>query len=205
MTVRDVSSVLVRRWWLILLVPAIALPVMLIKVRTQPYQSSFNAIVILPGDTEIPGNSERPELMIMDDVPALISSAVFADAVEAQLAESGSILAGTSVHGTIQGTRYSRVLTVTATDDDAERANAIANAAAAVLADQVNAFLVADPAVPAVVQIIDPPSQATRTRPNQGIKIAALTFLAAGVGAALSLLAHSWSKDVDGTHPKSAG
>src|SRR5689334_19071343 len=72
MTLRELVHVLVRRWWLIVLVPVVMVPLLFVKARTQPFQSSLRASVLLPGDTETPGNSERPELMVMDDLPSLI-------------------------------------------------------------------------------------------------------------------------------------
>ena len=191
MTLKELVSVVFRRWWLVLLVPAIALPAMLLRVKSQPYQSSFNAVVLLPGDTEIPGNSEKPELMVMDDVPVLIISDVFSEAVAVDLAATGATLTVDEVRGSLTGTRYSRVLTVTSERDDPGEARAIAEAASRVLPAQVNAFLVANPAEPATVQIIDPAGDATRSRPNQTITLMALTVLAFAIGGGLALLAHS--------------
>jgi capsular polysaccharide biosynthesis protein len=163
----------------------------------QPYQTSLNAVVLIPGDTEDPGNSERPELMVLDDLPSLISSRVFAEAVARDLASRGvnSQLANDvdGVRAALAGSRYSRVLTVTATRDDRDDARQIAESAASVLPAVVNQFLVADPAEPATVQIIDPPGDPTRSRPNQAFITAALTLIAVAVGAGIALAADAWS------------
>ena len=200
MTLNELVSVIFRRWWLVLLVPAIALPSMLFRVKTQPFQSSFNAVVLLPGDTEIPGSSEKPELMVMDDVPVLINSEVFNAAVAADLASSGSALTINDIRGTLSGTRYSRVLTVSAERDDADEARAIAKAASRVLPEQVNTYLVSDPAEPATVQIIDPAGEATRSRPNQMIKMMAIMLLAFVIGGGLAVMAHSFSRSSERSH-----
>jgi capsular polysaccharide biosynthesis protein len=193
MTLRDLVLVLLKRWWLVAIVPAIVLPLLIVRARTQPYQTKFNAVVLIPGDTEIPGNSERPELMVLDDLPTLVSSRVFADAVAANLQGRGSTLANGDVEGALSGSRYSRVLTITVTRDDAAQAKAIAESAAEVLPAQVNQYLVADQSKPATVQIIDPPGNPVRSRPNQTLVIVAMTLLATIVGGGLALLAHAWS------------
>jgi capsular polysaccharide biosynthesis protein len=195
MTLRDLVLVLLRRWWLVAIVPAIVLPLLIVRARTQPYQTKFNAVVLIPGDTEIPGNSERPELMVLDDLPTLVSSRVFADAVAADLQGRGSTLTDGDVEGAISGSRYSRVLTISVTRDDAAQAKGIAESAAEVLPAQVNQYLVADQSKPATVQIIDPPGDPVRSRPNQSLVFVAMTLLAVAVGAGLALLAHAWSSD----------
>ncbi|MGD9710579.1 MAG: hypothetical protein AB7V46_00760 [Thermomicrobiales bacterium] len=69
------------RWWLLILTPALAVVAVLFLGRFEPYHASVQATVLLPGDTEIPGNAERPELMMLDDLPTLIRSRVFAEGV----------------------------------------------------------------------------------------------------------------------------
>src|SRR5680860_82962 len=71
------------RWWLLILAPVVALAASLVWMRFEPYQTTVQATVLLPGDTEDPGNSERPELMMLDDLPLLIRSQVFAEGVQA--------------------------------------------------------------------------------------------------------------------------
>jgi capsular polysaccharide biosynthesis protein len=196
MTMREIVRIIFKRWWLVVMIPAIVLPLLIVRARTQPYQSTFNAVVLIPGDTEIPGNSERPELMVMDDLPNLISSNVFAGAVATDLPNRGYSLSADDLEGSISGERYSRVLTVKVSRESAAEARAIAESAAAVLPEQVNLYLVADPTEPATVQVIDPPGNSTRSRPNQALVILAMTCVAAAAGVGLALLAHAWSNDV---------
>jgi capsular polysaccharide biosynthesis protein len=207
-TTREIVSALRRRWWLVVIVPAIVLPLLIVRARTQPYQTTINAVVLLPGDTEDPGNSERPELMVMDDLPPLVTSQVFAEAVAQDLTtrEGGSSLA-TDVDGiknSLAASRYSRVLTITVTREKSDEARTIAESAAAILPDQVNRYLVADQAQPATVQVIDPPGDPTRSRPNQWLIIIALTFVALAVGAGLALLAYFWTDKPQPVAEKSA-
>lgn len=205
MTLRELVRVLTRRWWLVVIVPAIVLPLLVVRARTQPYQSTLNAVVLIPGDTEIPGNSERPELMVLDDLPTLVASRVFADAVAQDLPNRGFSLTAEDLSGSISGERYSRVLTIKVTRESAAEARAIAESAAVVLPAQVNLYLVADPSEPATVQIIDPPGNPTRSRPNQVLIFAAMTLVAAAVGAGLALVAHAWSNDVSIVETRSSG
>jgi len=195
--VREIVSALRRRWWLVVIVPAIVLPLLIVRARTQPYQTTINAVVLLPGDTEDPGNSERPELMVMDDLPTLVTSQVFAEAVSQDLAarENGADLAGDidGIKSSLAASRYSRVLTITVTRESSDEARSLAESAAAVLPEQVNRYLVADQARPANVQIIDPPGDPTRSRPNQTLILIALTLVAVAIGAALAVLAHHWT------------
>ena len=197
MTLQEVVDALRKRWWLVVLVPAIVLPLLIVRARLQPFQTSLNAVVVIPGDTEDPGNSERPELMVLDDLPSLVSSRVFAEAVAQDLASRGveaelaSDVGG--LQSALEGTRYSRVLTVTVTRDDPDEARQIAESAASVLPSVVNQFLVADPADPATVQIIDPPGEPTRSRPNQILIIAVLTIVSVAVGAGIAVAAEGWS------------
>lgn len=195
MTFREVVLVLLKRWWLVLLVPAVALPLLIVRARMAPYQATLNAVVLIPGDTETPGDSEKPELMVLDDLPSLVSSRVFAEAVAASAPVAGGELTVDDIQASLGATRYSRVLTITVTRDDREDVSAIGAAVASVLPNQVNTFLVADPAKPATVQIIDPPSAPTRSRPNGMLIIFALTLVAAAAGCALALVAEAWTRE----------
>ena len=80
-----ILSAIGRRWWIVLLVPAIAVAGLIYRDRTLPYQSTLRASVVIPGDTETPGNAEKPELMVMDDAPGLLTSRAFAEAVAAKI------------------------------------------------------------------------------------------------------------------------
>jgi hypothetical protein len=72
---------------------------------------------------------------------------------------------------------------------------AIADAAAQALPGVVNRYLVADQTTPATVQIINPPGDPTRSRPNQRVVFVGLLGLGAVAGTGLALLAHAWGAD----------
>lgn len=180
----DLLRAIRRFWWIALLVPAIVLAVLLIRNLTAPYQTSFRASVLLPGDTEIPGNSERPELMILDDLRPVISSRAFAE----KAAQAAGIPVN-EVEGHLSATRYSRVATITAKTDDKATSRQIADAAAQVLPDAVNTLMVAQGGQAATVEIIDPPTTTTRGDPDQWRVTALATTVALAVGCFLAVVA----------------
>ena len=180
----EIVAAIVRRWWIVLLVPIVALAAMIYRDRTLPYQSTLRASVVIPGDTEIPGSAEKPELMVMDDAPGLVTSHAFAEAVAAKI---GVGITASDVQASLSASRYSRLLSITATNDDAARAKTIASAAGDVLPGMVNQYIVANPATPATVQIIDPASDPTRSRPHQKLIMLAETCVALAAGAFLAV------------------
>jgi capsular polysaccharide biosynthesis protein len=199
----EIVAVIIRRWWMVVLVPLVALAAMIYRDRTLPYQSTLRASVVFTGDTEIPGNAEKPELMVMDDAPGLVTSRAFAEAVAAK---TGAGVTVADVQASLGASRYSRLLSITATNDDAARAKTIATAAGDVLPEMVNQYLVANPATPATVQIIDPASEPTRSRPHQKLIILAETCVALAAGAFLAVIvdyAARWRSIGRATSPRS--
>lgn len=176
-----------RFWWLVVAIPAVALVVQVAQMQTAPFQAEFRAVVVLPGDTDDPGRSERPELMIMDDIPQLIGSALFAERVRAQLEVSGVVVVAERIESSLSASRYARTVTVVAHDDDRNVALIIASAAEAELEVAVNETLVADAGPRATITIIDPVDGARRGAadrwPVAAIVTAAMAFF--GVLAAL--------------------
>ncbi len=146
------------------------------------YSSSFRATVLIPGDTEDTGSSERPELMVLDDLGTFVESWVFADAVAQQ---AGDDLTTEDVHGMLAGSRYSRIATVTVTGPDADQVARVADAAAAVFPAEVNVFLVAPGDLDATVQIIDPPQAPARDDSMRWVRIGATGLLGTAVAVAL--------------------
>ncbi|MEZ4623370.1 MAG: hypothetical protein R2843_00865 [Thermomicrobiales bacterium] len=145
MTIGETGQTIRRWWWLLLLLPLIGLVSGFVMTRDQQYESSFRATILIPGDTEIPGSAERPELMVMDDAPSLIESRAFAEMTWAALPDDAqAVLAVEDVQDALSATRYSRVLTVVASREDPAQAEAIAAAVASVLPHAVNQYLVAN-------------------------------------------------------------
>jgi capsular polysaccharide biosynthesis protein len=191
MDIRRFATTLLRKWWLILGLPLIVFAGMVWRSSDPPYESSFRASILMPGDTEVPGSSERPELMVLDDLPELVQSQVFAtDVVAALQAVGGSSLSVDDVHESLSSDRYSRILTVHATNESAANAESIAKAAANVLPDAVNQYLVATGAAPATVNIIDPPAVAAPANDHRWLIIGVETLVAAGFAIGVVLAMH---------------
>jgi capsular polysaccharide biosynthesis protein len=191
MDLNEFATILLRRWWLIIGLPLVVFLVLVWWTSDPPFESSFRATVVMPGDTEIPGNSERPELMVLDDLPEIVESQVFAEAVTNALpAVGGSQLPADEVQDSLSADRYSRILTVHATNDDKTYAETIARAAENVLPDAINQYLVADGAAPATVSIIDPAGEASPDDENRWLIIGVETLVAAAAAVGLALGYH---------------
>jgi capsular polysaccharide biosynthesis protein len=180
-------AILRRRWWLVLLVPVAAAALLLWQSSERPYQVTVRATVLIPGDTEVPGSSERPELMVLDDLPSLVGSRAFAEGV--RVAMRATDLTVEDVQASLSGSRFSRVLTVSVTRDDPTEATEIAEAVSQTLPNLVNTYLVPQGGAPATVRIIDPPSDPTRSRPNQALKDGVVVLVALVFGAGLAVAA----------------
>lgn len=185
MTIDDFGRFVRRWWWLLALLPLAGLIGGYLTTRNQPYVAETRATVLIPFDTEDPGSSERPELMVLDDAPSVVGSSAFAELVHAALPgdTQGRLSAG-DVKDSLSASRYSRVLTIRASNESQADAEAIAAAAASVLPGAVNSFMVADGSPQATVKIIDPAGEATRDRMGQLTRIvaqAAAAFVLAAV------------------------
>ena len=167
------------RWWLLFLAPIVALTVTFVWMRFEPYHTTVRATVLLPGDTEDPGNAERPELMMLDDLPSLVGSWVFAEGVHAAMPGTGATVA--EVQTALDGSRYSRVLTVTISDESADQVSVIAAAVETQLPGLINQYLVPTGGEQATVRIIDPPGAPDRQRENDVVQ-----FFVVGVTALLA-------------------
>jgi capsular polysaccharide biosynthesis protein len=185
-------QILGRWWWLVVGLPLAALLIGVWLTSDPPYQSTLRATVLIPGDTEIPGNAERPELMVLDDAPVLVESEAFAGMVAKALPSvGGPALSVATVQSALSGERYSRVLTIHATRDNATEAKAIAEAAAKILPDAVNTYLVAAGGDQATVRVIDPPSAPAPADAHRWPILAVETLAAFIIGVVLALTANA--------------
>lgn len=174
-----------RLWWLVVLGLVVGLIAGFVLTPAPAWSTSFRATVLIPGDTEDTGRAERPELMVLDDLGPFVESWAFAEAV------AGAMDAGVpseDVHGMLDGSRYSRVATVEVSGDDEAFVLAVAEAAAQVFPEQVNAFLVAPGSQAASVQIIDPPREPSRDHGMRWLRIGAIGLVGAATAAALAVL-----------------
>ncbi|CAN5596247.1 hypothetical protein BH23CHL5_BH23CHL5_10560 [soil metagenome] len=176
-----------HRWWLVVLAPTIALITFVVWMRFEPYSTSVRAVVVIPGDTEIPGNAERPELMVLDDLPLFVNSRAFAEGVHVVLQRADLDIE--SVQSSLDGRRYSRVLTISVSAGNREEVSDIADAVADSLPGLVNEYLVGEDGAPATVRIIDPPGEPERDRENALLKGLVVGVTALLMGVAFATLA----------------
>ena len=173
-----------RYWWIALLTPAIVFGILSVRNVRADYQTSFRASVLLPGDTEIPGSSERPELMILDDIGPVVSSQAFA-----QMVADAASMPVDDVKGHLEASRYSRIVTVIARDSDKATSRRIADGAAQALPGAVNTLMVAQGGQDATVNILDPPGETTRGDADKWRVTALATVVALAVGCFLAIVA----------------
>ncbi len=192
MELRRVLTVLLRRWWLVVGLPIIVLLGTLIASSNQPYVATIQADILLPGDTEDPGDAERPELMILDDAPIVVTSSAFVALVQAQLDSpiaGGPTLSDDEIKGSLSATRYSRILEITVERDDQAEALAIGQAVASVLPNAINNLMVADGAPSATVNLLETPERALRDAESRRLLLVVQTLVALAAGAGLAALA----------------
>jgi len=192
MELRRVLTVLMRRWWLVAGLPVVVLLGTLIASSNQPYVATIQAELLLPGDTENPGDAERPELMILDDAPIVVTSSAFVALVQAQLDRpigGGPALIDDEVKASLSATRYSRVLEIKVERNNQAEALLIGHAVASVLPDAVNNLMVADGAPSATVNLLETPERALRDAESRRLLLVVQTLVALAAGAGLAALA----------------
>jgi capsular polysaccharide biosynthesis protein len=178
-------SVIRRRWWIVLLLPFVAVTATFLFQRNEPYQSTVRATVLIPGDTEIPGNSERPELMVLDDLPPFIRSHAFASDVHSAMGDT--TLTVDQIQSTLDGSRYSRVLTVFVTSENEGQVEDIAAAAESVLSSSINGYLMPDDGGVATVRVIDPASTPSRDRDGHWLQLLITASLGVLIGGLIAI------------------
>lgn len=197
----QLMSVIRRRWWIVLLLPIVAVMATYLFQRNEPYQSTVRATVLIPGDTEDTGNSERPELMVLDDLPPFLRSYAFATQVQAAMPDTN--LSIEQVRSTLDGSRYSRVVTVYITSEDVGRVEAISKATESVLPAAINDYLMpADDTQQATVRIIDPPTTPTRDRDGHWLQLLITAALGVLIGSLIAIAVGS--RDAVPSHTESA-
>lgn len=192
MELRRVLIVMLRRWWLVVGVPIIVLLGTVIASSSQPYVATVRAEVLLPGDTEITGDSERPELMIMDDAPIVATSSAMVELIHAQLdtpMSGGTMLTQEEIQDSLAATRYSRILEVKVSRDDPDSALAIGQAVVNVLPGAINNLMVHPGDAQATVNILERPDEALQDAESRRLLLVVQTLVALAVGCGLAALA----------------
>lgn len=184
-TGQDVGYAVRRFWWVIGLGFITGLIVGYVLTPYPEFTTAFRATVLIPGDTEDTGSSERPELMILDDLGPFTESWAFAEYVAGAMRGDVETV---DVYGMLDGSRYSRIATVGVSGDDQDLVLEVAKAAAEVFPDAINDFLVGAESREAVVQIIDPPLEPTQDHFMRWIRIGAIALLGGATATATMIL-----------------
>lgn len=157
MDLRVLLKALVRFWWLIIGVASASLIAAWLFLPDAPYEATVKASVIIAEDTDEPGNSERPAIMVLDDLLPLVESPAFAELVHRTLVASrGENLGVGDIQDALSGSRYSRILSVTVSHSSPERVKAISDAVNITLPVTVTTYLVAPGEAKPAIRIIDP-------------------------------------------------
>ncbi len=198
MDLQRIVTILLRRWWLVLGMPALVLGISLVLLSTSPYIATMRATVLIPGDTQVTGNAERPELMVLDGVPDLVRSPAFANNVSVELQTSAPqyVLSTAAIQTSLSADYYSRNVTVRATRDDEQEALALATAVQSIFEREINYYLIADGGQPATVRIIETPT-ISRDSPATGqFALIIQTLVALGIGCGLAALAAAFDQRI---------
>jgi capsular polysaccharide biosynthesis protein len=199
MDLRSLLTALSRVWWLIVAVALLSAAIAWLVLPDATYRATVKATVLVAGDLERPGRSERPELMVLDDLLPLVESPAFAEPVHAALPEPlASELDSRAVQQTLSGSRYSRVLSVTVSDSSEDRAAAIAAAVNRALPGAITTYLVAPGDRVPQVDIIDPGSTVVRQAWRRWLNIGVVAMFA--TFAAVSLV---WLQEATRPEPRS--
>lgn len=198
MDLQRIVTILLRRWWLVLGMPALVLAVSLVLLTTSPYVASMRATVLIPNDTQETGNAERPELMVLDDVTQVVTSLVFANAISAQLQQTNPqyALPPDEIQAALSVDYYSRVVTIRARRDDDQEALAIIEAVRMSFQDQVNSFLIAPGDEGATIRPVELPSVQRDSPATGSVAIIIQTLVALAIGCGLAALAAAFDQRI---------
>ncbi len=198
MDLQRIITILLRRWWLVLGMPALVLGISLVLLTTSPYVASMRATVLIPGDTQETGNAERPELMVLDDVTQVVTSPVFANAISAQLQQTNPqyALPPEEIQAALSVDYYSRIVTIQARRDDDQEALAIIEAVRLSFQDQINSFLIAPGAEGATIRPVELPSVQRDSPATGSVAIIIQTLVALAIGCGLAALAAAFDQRI---------
>lgn len=162
MELRRYWEIVVRRAWIVLLVPVVALVSWLV-LRSAPtggYEGTLRFMVgIAPAEGPLTGdelyNFELASEFIVDDFAEVVKSQVFAEDVASRMPDQGVGLQRCAVQG-FAVTRLHRILTLTISCPDRDETVAIAQAAQRALEEENARYFTQLGARGALVTVIDP-------------------------------------------------
>lgn len=198
MELRRYFAIIQRHWWLVLGVPLLVLLLSLFTLRPDPARYRVTAQMAVThgavgGNEILPDmniyNSWQSSQFIMDDLPAIVRSRLFAEAVSAWVAQDrGLTIEPDVVQTTFDVESEHRVLSLIVNADSPERATAIAAGSVAVLQEQGLRLWNRPSAGGLNVSPLDVPTTATALsrwpQPITRLVLRLMLALVAGVGLA---------------------
>lgn len=209
MELRRYAAIVQRAWWLVLGVPLLVLLVSLPMLRPDPERYRVVAKVVVTEadpaapDSALPAfdtyNSWQSSQYVIDDLPVIIRTRRFAEAVAAQAQRTQSLaLDPGMIQGTFDVEREHRILSIIVNAPSAETALAIANASVAVLqADPLQFWQRSSPGGLAVGVLDVPETAGALSRWPQPItRLALRLMLGVVAGLGLAFLRHYLDRTV---------
>jgi capsular polysaccharide biosynthesis protein len=145
MELRLYWTILVRRWWVVVLLPLVVLAVSLALRRPAPpvYVAEVRLVVDVPPLPEQPGMNFDPRYYaaltteyLVDDFSGFVTGDVIARAVSARLADQGINIPPGVIQGSTASEKIHRLVTLRVTWGDPEQAKAIILAAVDALREE---------------------------------------------------------------------
>lgn len=190
--------IVLRRWPVVVALPIVVLLFTVYQEtgRTPTYSSTARLSVVRTPDNAPPTEFQFDEYynylsseFAIDDLVEIVRGNVFADAVADDLQAAGWNLSGGDVQGALAVSRQHRILSLTATSTDPERALAIAAASAAELEQNAVSYLGA-PGVdmPAIVRPVQIPTGAAADTQRTRLILLMTLVVALGIGVLLAFV-----------------
>ena len=170
MELKTYLATLWRRWYIVVLVPAIVLVGVLYQSRRTSPTYTAEARLSVVRSSQQPNNPNfqydgyyqyLASEYAIDDLVQVVQGNVFASDVAARIkADTGQDISAGEVQGAVQSSRVNRILTITATSSSPGRAVTIASEAAKTLETKGTEFFKTTPDVTASIQTIQQPLSA---------------------------------------------
>lgn len=167
MELKAYLNTLWRRWYIVVLVPAIVLAGVFYQSRRTNPTYTATAKMSVVRSSEQPNNPNfqydgyyqyLASEYALDDLVEVVQGNVFANDVSSQIkADTGQVVSPGEIQGDIQSSRVNRIMTISVTSTDPQRAQMIAAEASKTLEKKGTAYFKTTPDVTASIQTIQQP------------------------------------------------
>lgn len=168
MELKDYLATLWRRWYIVVLVPLIVLAGVVYQSRhTNPTYTAQAKLSVVraaqqPVDPTVYQYDGYYQYLsseyALDDLVQVVEGNVFANDVAARIkSDAGVDISASEVQGDLQSSRVNRILTISATSSNPDRAVMIATAATKTLEAKGTEYFKTSPDVPASIETIQQP------------------------------------------------